>query len=156
MTFLVLLMAFFIWCLWRWGDRTLFPQLALCYLFSSQINTVLDMIVVNRGMLDFPIRLFREVSNISITFDYVLFPILHCFYYQWSYRFGLRKALGLGVLLTSALTVAELGLERYTALAEYYEWNWMYSFASVLATLLLSRTTVRWWFRESIRSELRA
>jgi hypothetical protein len=151
MIYLIILIVFFIWCLHNYGNRALFAQLALCFLFSCQVNTVIDMVVVNHKMLDFPVRLFKDVSNISITFDYVLFPIFHCFYYQWTHRLNWIRAFGTATLMTAALTFVEHLFLRYTDFVVYYTWTSYYTFFTVLLSLLVIRFVVRFWFREELK-----
>lgn len=154
MIFLILLCICFGWLLWKFADRLLFSHLTLCYLLSSQINTIIDMIVVNKHLIEFPIRLFSSFSNISITFDYILFPIFHCFYYQWTYDKKFLVSLVIAILMTGGLTAVEMMIERYTSLITYLQWNNFYTFSSVLIVLILTRFIVRIWFRNEIKMPL--
>jgi hypothetical protein len=151
---MLLFLTFFAWYLvWKYGNSEWFPQLALAALFSTFTNTIVDMILINYELLAYPQRLIPHMSNISITFGYAVFPVVHVFYYQCSFSMNWVKAALLAVLIAASITISETIFEHYTDLIRYTGWTWYYSVGSIWLTLVLTRWTVRFWFRSLLETE---
>lgn len=114
----------------------------LVYMGKAFVSSFVGFLIVERGLLEFPVRFLPQYFESSILFDYLAFPVLCVAYNQTSRRLKLNGIILQAVLYSGGITVVEFGLERYTAVIEYHGWTWYYTFATLTLTMLSVRAMI--------------
>ncbi|WP_431522046.1 CBO0543 family protein [Guptibacillus hwajinpoensis] len=114
----------------------------LIFLLTGYCASILGTLVVEEKMLSYPSNIFHHFDS-SVTYEYVLFPLISVYYYRSTYRLGLGGILLRGAVYSGGITIIEYFLERYTDLIHYYTWTWGYTFISTFFLLLFVRGIVQ-------------
>jgi len=117
-------------------------------LFKQVITFLLGLVVVEMGMLEYPVRLFASVSRTSFTYEYYFFPIICAIfivYFPNDHR-SIWIKMGYYVGYTSILTICEVMIEEYTELIEYIHWEWYVTWITVCLSFYFTRLFCLWFF----------
>lgn len=119
--------------------------------FKQFITWITGLYVVEKGLLEYPVKLFFEkASNTSFAFEFIVYPIL-CIYFNLYYPIkgsSISKT-GYYALFCSAITLFEVALEKYTMLITYTGWTWYWTWITLFVTFYLSRTFYLWFFKNT-------
>ncbi len=116
----------------------------LFFLLTGYFSSIIGVIVVEEGMLTYPVNLFNRHFDSSLTYEYVLFPVLGIYYYQSTFRSGWGGYVGKAAIYSAIITILEFFLEKYTDLIHYESWTWWYTFLSTLLLLVMIRVIVKY------------
>ncbi|GGJ79247.1 hypothetical protein GGR02_002251 [Anoxybacillus voinovskiensis] len=111
--------------------RALIKDSLLVFLLKSYFSTFFGVVVVEKHMLDYPVRFFPNYFDTSILFEYLLFPVVCVYFYQTTYHSRFWGIVWQCFLYAGAITIPEIFLEKYTDLIEYRTWTWWYSFFTI-------------------------
>lgn len=117
------------------------------FLFKQFLTWGTGLLVVEKNLIIYPVRLFKKATRTSFTFEYYVYPAI-CVFFNLYYPFGgslERQALHY-VLFTSGITIFELILERHTQLITYTKWAWYWTWITIFATFMASNFYYRWFF----------
>ncbi|PKR86439.1 CBO0543 family protein [Heyndrickxia camelliae] len=119
----------------------------VAFLFKQVITLLIGLVVVELGLLEYPIRLFASINRTSFTFEYYVFPVVCAVFNVW-YPEEKRKLIKISyyVIITSIMTILEVMIERYTALLQYIHWEWYVSWISLICTFIIARLFCVWFF----------
>jgi hypothetical protein len=129
-------------------------RLALvAFLFKQALTWLTGLIVVQYGMLSYPVRLFHEINRASFSFEFMLYPMVCAVF---NARFPddsswVMKA-GYYIMYCTMITVPEVIFERYTDLIQYHTWAWYDTWFTLLITFWMSRTFCVWFFKHPYRA----
>ena len=117
------------------------------FFFKQVLTWLFGTIVVDKNLIEFPVRLFPRASNTSFTFDYFAYPAI-CVFFNLYYPFGESMASQLlhYVLYSSGITLFEVILERHTNLIKYIRWKWYWTWITLTLTFMMSNYFYRWFF----------
>lgn len=125
----------------------------LVFLLKAYFSTFFGVIVVEKHLLDYPVRFLGQYFDTSILFEYFLYPIMCVCFYRTSYHSSFFGIVGQCALYTAALTFIEVLYEKYTNLITYHTWTWMHSFVTIFllsfSVRMLMKLINRW--EESVR-----
>ncbi|MBU8906193.1 CBO0543 family protein [Desertibacillus haloalkaliphilus] len=150
----------FVWCmtivlLFKFVPKEKVRHGILAFLFKQLITWVFGLMVVEKGLIKYPVRLFFHKANkSSFSFEYFIYPTI-CAIFNVNYpEYGsrLKKSLYY-LLLTGLLTLGEVVAERYTNLIHYVKWRWYWSFITMGVAFYFSRIFYRWFFKEEFQLE---
>ena len=116
----------------------------LFFLLTNYFSSIIGVIVVEEGMLTYPVNLFNRHFDSSLTYEYVLFPVLGVYYYQSTFRSGWTGYFVKAAIYSGIITITEFFLEKYTDLIHYESWTWIYTFLSTLFLLFIIRIIVKY------------
>lgn len=120
-------------------------RLALIGILVMQMLTwPLGMIAAEFDLIHYPIRFFPEATEVSFTFEYFVFPIVSTLFNLHYPNGSLWKGLAFTSVIVTAITIAEVILEKYTNTIVYLEWHWTWSWLSMFVILHLSYAIFRW------------
>jgi hypothetical protein len=121
----------------------------VAFLFKELITWPTGLLVVQYGLITYPIRLFfAETNRASFTYEFFVYPVmcslfnvfypndrskLYQFFYYCAYCTG--------------LTIPESLLERYTHLIHYIHWSWFWTWITLLLTFAATRFFCVWFFK---------
>ncbi|MBS4213959.1 MULTISPECIES: CBO0543 family protein [Neobacillus] len=124
-----------------------FRLAVVAILFKQVITFLIGLVVVELGLLEYPVRLFPSVNRTSFTYEYFAFPVICAAFNVWypnnrSTIFQLAYYVG----FTSVLTIGEIIIEKYTDLITYIHWAWYISWISICLAFYISRLFCNWFF----------
>ncbi|QKY70623.1 CBO0543 family protein [Lentibacillus sp. CBA3610] len=122
-------------------------------LVAFQVKQVLTwlfgLLVVEMRLIKYPVRLFDYASKASFTFEFLAYPAV-CAIFNVHYPEGKGKIAQFGyyALYTSAMTVTETILEKYTDVIDYIDWSWYWTWITLFTTFFLARSYYKWFFKK--------
>lgn len=111
----------------------------LTFFLSAYLSMFIGVLVIEEKMLEYPIRLLSDYFTSSILYEYLLFPVVCIYFYQTTYHSGFMRIVLKCLLFTSALTIIEVILEKYTDLIEYHTWTWLHTYISTFFIIMFIR-----------------
>lgn len=119
----------------------------VAFLFKQMITFLTGLVVVELGLLKYPVRLFASVNRTSFTYEYYAFPVVCSAFNVWypNDRSTLFQA-GYYVGFSSVLTIVEAIIEKYTDLIEYINWEWYVTWITLCLSFFLTRLFCVWFF----------
>lgn len=119
----------------------------VAFLFQQIITFLIGLVVVEFGLLEYPVRLFPTVNRTSFTFEYYAFPVICAAFNVWYPNDrSILIQVGYYVGFSSVLTIAEVILEKYTNLINYIQWEWYTSLITIGLALYIAREFCIWFF----------
>jgi hypothetical protein len=119
----------------------------VAFLFQQIITFLIGLVVVEFGLLEYPVRLFPTVNRTSFTFEYYAFPVICSAFNVWYPNDrSILVQVGYYVGFSSVLTIAEVILEKYTSLIHYIQWEWYISLITIGLALYIAREFCVWFF----------
>jgi hypothetical protein len=121
----------------------------VAFLFQQIITFLIGLMVVELGLLEYPVRLFASINRTSFTYEYYAFPVVCAVFNVWypNDRSTLTQ-LGYYVGFCSVLTIFEVIIEKYTHLIKYINWEWYITWITICLALFLARLFCVWFFSE--------
>ncbi|WP_347568862.1 CBO0543 family protein [Evansella sp. AB-P1] len=122
----------------------------LSFLFKQIITWIFGLIVVEKGLIKYPVRIFKKANKASFTFEYFVYPAL-CAIFNVNYpekRNSFIKCLYY-LFHTGLIVVFEIYAVKYTNLIKYPKWRWYWSFITIWVTYYVSRLYYRWYFQKA-------
>jgi hypothetical protein len=111
----------------------------IVFFLKSYISSLLDTYINKIGFVRYPIKLFK-IFDISILFDYILYPLCCIYYNQLTKNSSIQGILVKVLLFSIPMALVEDILERKTKLIKYHKgWNSIISFSSITGTFLFVR-----------------
>jgi len=112
----------------------------LIFFLKGYISSFLDQIIVKKKHVSYPVRFMSKYFDLSILFDYLLFPILCVFYNQTSEKSNLHSIFLQSFIYSTPMTALEVILEKKTNLIRYNKnWNWLITYSTLVVTFLFVR-----------------
>lgn len=127
----------------------------LAFLISQGLGWIVQIFLVQWGLIAYPVREFPHASNLGLTKQLITFPVCCGMYviYEPIGRHWARR-IAYSAVWIAALTAFDHMLERYTDILSYTGFHWYYASLYFLVMLRSGRAVVRWFFRN--REELAA
>ncbi|MBM7652757.1 CBO0543 family protein [Neobacillus cucumis] len=114
----------------------------LIFLFKGFLSSILDNIVVKKGYIKYPIKLFKSF-DFSFIFDYLLYPITCVYYNQVTKKSNILGIVVKTFYFSIPMAVTEHLLEKKTSLLKFKKgWNSFTSFWTLSITFLISRAFI--------------
>lgn len=121
---------------------------ALVVFFVKQtITWYFGILVVQYGLIKYPVRFFPKATNTSFTFEFFVYPAI-CVLFNLHFPFD-KSYFGQIVYyigFASAITFFEVMLEKRTNLIKYIKWSWFWTWVTLLITFAMSNWFYRWFF----------
>lgn len=128
-------------------------RLALtAFFFTQAITWIFGSLVVEYGLITYPVRLFADASRVSFTYEYFVYPVVAAVFnvfYPYS-RSMFTKFLYFSAYCT-ALTIPEVFIEKYTDLIKYHHWTWYWTWTTLFITFMITRGGCVWFFRGIVK-----
>lgn len=122
----------------------------VAFLFKQVITFLIGLVVVELGLLEYPVRLFASINRTSFTYEYYAFPVACAAFNVWypQHRSSLIQA-GYYVGYCSVLTVVEVILEKYTEIIKYIHWEWYITWITLVLSFFMTRLFCVWFFAKA-------
>ncbi|WP_453995841.1 CBO0543 family protein [Bacillus nitroreducens] len=119
----------------------------VAFLFKQFITFLIGLVVVEWGLLEYPVRLFPSVSRSSFTYEFFAYPLTCAIFNVWyPNNRNLLIQFMYYVAFTTVLTIGEVIIEIYTDLITYIHWEWYISWISICLTFYMTRRFCIWFF----------
>ncbi|MEH7746748.1 CBO0543 family protein [Neobacillus drentensis] len=118
------------------------------FLFAQAITWIFGLLVVQYGLISYPVRLFADVNRASFTYEFFVYPTVAAIFNVF-YPHSSRKVLKFfyyGAYCT-ALTIPEVLIEKYTDSLEYHHWTWYWTWITLFLTFMITRGFCVWFYR---------
>ena len=119
------------------------------FFFKQCITWFLGLLVVEKGLIRYPERLFfRKATKSSFTFEYFVYPAL-CVLFNLYYpekRNRLIKILYYFIHSSLIAGLEMIGL-KFTRLVTYTGWKWYWTLTTIWTTYYLSHLFHGWFFK---------
>ncbi len=118
------------------------------FLFKQFMTWLLGLIVVQYGLIEYPVRSFSNATKTSFDFEYFIYPSL-CVVFNLHYPEGKSRTRQFlhYFYFCSVMTAIEVLCERYTNTIEYIHWDWYLTWITLFATFYASRHYYLWFFK---------
>jgi hypothetical protein len=111
----------------------------MVFLFKGYLSSILDKLVVRKGYVNYPVKLFKSF-DISFIFDYLLYPIACVYYNQVTKSSNITGIILKSFYFSLPMTIVEHFFEKSTSLIRYKKgWNTYTSLVTLTTTFLISR-----------------
>ncbi|MEI5907704.1 CBO0543 family protein [Bacillus spongiae] len=152
---LLFLWVFTIVLLFKYIPKDKMKHGILSFLFKQIITWVLGLLIVEKRLIKYPVRLFPYANKSSFSFEYFFFPAF-CAIFNVNYPEIKSKGIKLlyYIFHSGLITSVEVLAEKYTNLIEYKKWKWYWSFITIGFTYYSSRLFYRWFFNDEFNHKL--
>ena len=123
----------------------------MIFLFKQFQTWLFGLLVVEFGLIVYPVREFPIASGTSFSFEYFIYPavcIVFILHYpaqkSWLHRVGWY------VFFPTWMTILEVLIERYTLLIRYVDWAWYWSWTTFVITFYFSRLFYLWFVKKGV------
>jgi hypothetical protein len=124
-------------------------EATVIFFFKQTLTWSFGLIVVELGLIQYPVREFVKASGTSFSFEYFIYPAL-CVIFNLRYpKEKLWKKAGWILGFPTIMTILEVIFERNTQLIDYIHWSWYWTWITLWLTFLISRTYFLWIYRKS-------
>ncbi|MFC0273516.1 CBO0543 family protein [Metabacillus herbersteinensis] len=114
----------------------------IIFLIKGYISSILDKLLVRKGYIDYPVKLFKSF-DISFIFDYLLFPVTCVYFNQFTKASTLPGIIAKLFAFSIPMAIIEHILEKKTKLISFKKgWNTYRSFITVNITFILVRILI--------------
>ncbi|MPL69304.1 hypothetical protein SDC9_15041 [bioreactor metagenome] len=135
-------------CIWFFVPRDKIRNFIVAFLFKQSITWISGLLVVEMGLIQYPVRIFQIATTASFTFEFYVYPVICAFFNIYypedstnTYKFFYYA------IICSIITVLEVILEQHTQLIRYIHWEWYWTWITLFLTFYLSRVYYRWHFK---------
>lgn len=121
----------------------------VAFLFKQVITFLTGIVVVEIGLLAYPVREFATVIRSSFLYEYYAFPVVCALFNVWyPEKKNTFVQFNYYFWVTTVLTVIEIVIEKYTALLDYIYWEWYVTWITVCITFYWTRLFCLWFFEK--------
>lgn len=108
-----------------------------------------DMPSFKYGLLSAPVREFPKATDLAITINYFFYPVLFSIYYVNQKPQGTKWTRSTYFFVwTSAITMFDIIIEKYTNLLEYGLLTWYGMWIYIVFLYFVSQSCCNWFFKD--------
>jgi hypothetical protein len=123
-------------------------EATLIFFFKQLLTWMLGLIVVQYGLIEYPIRSFPKATSTSFDFEYFFYPaicvVFNLYYPADKSKFRIFMHY---VYFCSVMSFIEAIVEKYTEILTYIHWSWYITWISLFITFYASRKFYVWYFK---------
>ncbi|MED4219550.1 hypothetical protein P4671_26615 [Priestia megaterium] len=123
--------------------KTPIKDLLLVLFMNGYTNAIVDRFLVNRQILEYPVRFIPKEFKSNVLFDFLCLPTVSLWLYHLTKNDNPFKIVYKIVLTISSLFLVELWAEKNTKLIKWKKgWKWYHSLISLNLRVLFSRSVI--------------
>ncbi|MBU8691268.1 CBO0543 family protein [Priestia megaterium] len=123
--------------------KTSIKDSLLVLFMNGYTNAIVDRFLVNRQIIQYPIRFIPKEFKSNVLFDFLCLPTVSLWLYHLTKNDNPFKIVYKIVLTISSLFLVELWAEKNTKLIKWKKgWKWYHSLISLNVRTLLSRLVI--------------
>ncbi|MDF2988594.1 MAG: hypothetical protein K0R50_4104 [Eubacterium sp.] len=128
--------------------RKKIPQASFIFVSTQFFTWILGLFAVEFACLDYPVRELSKANATSFSFEYFILPIITIFFIlNYPYSKPLKARILYYFIFSSAFTLLEYFLERYTLVIKYNSWRWYWTWISMSLVFYFEMIIYKWFFR---------
>ncbi len=121
------------------------------FMFKQMMTWLFGLLVVEYGLISYPVREFDYASKTSFSFEYFIYPaICVVFVLRYPERKSVLHRIGWYILFPTWMTIAEVLIEKYTLLIDYLNWTWYWTWLTLFVTFMINRHFYLWFEKKKI------
>jgi hypothetical protein len=122
----------------------------VAFVFKQVITFLIGLLVVELGLIEYPVRSFASINRTSFDYEFYFFPIACAVFNVW-YPNDRRTFIQLGyyIFFSTVLTIGEVLFEKYTERINYIHWEWYISWITILISFFIVRLFCVWFFSKA-------
>lgn len=125
-----------------------YRQASFIFIFSQLPAWVIGLVVVEAGLIEYPVRELHKANGTSFSFEYLVLPTLFIyfnFYYPENKSFYKKVIYYISIL--GPFTLIEYLAEKYTLIIRYIHWEWYITFITMSVFIYFVRSVYKWFFK---------
>jgi len=141
--------------LFKYVPKNRIREAHISFLFKQVITWLFGLLVVEKGLISYPNRLFfKKAIKSSFTFEYFVYPAV-CSLFNLYYPEKSNNVVKLiyYFIHTSIITFFEIFAVKYTNIIKYNNWKWYWSFITIWLTYYVSRIYHRWFYKSRSKNK---
>lgn len=117
------------------------------FMFKQLITWLLGLLVVQYGLIEYPVREFAKATATSFAFEYFIYPsVCVVFVLRYPKHKSAIWKWGWYLFFPTWMTALEMVIEKYTDLVHYIHWSGYWTWITLLVTFFMSHTFYRWFY----------
>jgi hypothetical protein len=127
-----------------------YRQSSFIFFFTQMPAWIFGLLVVEAGLIEYPVREMHKANATSFTFEYLVLPII-CIFFNLYYpeNKGFYKKIHYYITTMGIFTYIEYLAERHTLLLSYIHWEWYTTFITMAIFVYFVRGVYKWFFKLS-------
>jgi hypothetical protein len=120
----------------------------LIFFFKQLITWIVGHVVVEFGLIEYPVDIFQYASKTSFTFEFYVYPAI-CVIFNLHYpqKKRIPQQLLYYFYYCTVMTLIEVLCEIYTDIVVYRNWEWYTTWITLFITFFMSRQFYLWFFK---------
>lgn len=119
------------------------------FMFKQVLTWLTGLLVVEFGLIEYPVREFQIATATSFSFEYFIYPaVCIVFVLRFPEYKTVWHKIGWFALFPTVITIGEVLIERYTNLIKYINWTWYWTWLSLLLYDILTFCYYLWFIKK--------
>ncbi|GFP78532.1 CBO0543 family protein [Clostridium fungisolvens] len=120
----------------------------VAFFFKQLLTWILGLLVVQLGLIEYPVRLFPSANKTSFTFEYFIYPsICAIFNVNYPEKKNTFNQFLYYFYFCTTITILEIFVEKHTSIIKYIHWDWYITWITLFLTFYLTRKYYTWFFK---------
>jgi len=117
--------------------------------FSTQLLTwSLGLFAVDFGWLDYPVRELSKANATSFSYEYFILPVISIhFILHYPSNKPYKSRILYYFTFSTALTLIEFFIEKYTLIIQYHSWRWYWTWISLSLVFYIVTVIYKWFYK---------
>lgn len=120
---------------------------SVIFLLAQLPAWIFGLLVVEAGLIQYPVRELYKANGTSFTFEYLVLPLMCIFFnihFPQNKSFYNKITYYLTILLVFSLI--EYFTEKHTLILKYIHWHWYTTFITMGIFIYFVRSAYKWFF----------
>lgn len=123
-------------------------QASLIFISTQFFTWILGLFAVEFAFLDYPVHELSKANATSFSFEFFILPIITVFFVlHYPYHKPFKSKVLYYILFSSAFTLIEHYLERYTLIIKYHSWRWYWTWISLSLLFYTVKVIYKWFYK---------
>lgn len=124
-----------------------YRQASVIFLIAQLPSWIFGLLVVEAGLIEYPVRELYRANATSFTFEYLVLPII-CIFFNMYFpeNKGFYNKVMYYLTILSIFTLIEYFAEEYTLILKYIHWQWYTTFITMGILIYFVRSVYKWFF----------
>jgi uncharacterized membrane protein len=124
-----------------------YHQASFIFLFTQLPSWIFGLLVVEAGLIEYPVRELYRANVTSFTFEYLVLPIMCIFFNMYfPQNKGSYNKIIYYLTILSPFTLIEYFTEKHTLILKYIHWQWYTTFITMGILIYFVRSVYKWFF----------
>lgn len=132
----------------RFIPREKASKASFIFVLTQFFTWILGLFAVEFACLDYPVRELSKANATSFSFEYFVLPVITIYFVlNYPHNKPFKSRLLYYAIFSSAFTLIEYFLERYTLIIKYHTWRWYWTLVSMSLVFYIVKVIYKWFFK---------